>query len=265
MQLERVLTLLREIAPLELAEEWDNVGLLLSPTRSPEVDRVLLTIDLTAAVFDEAVQFGAQLIVAYHPPIFAGLKRITNEDRTGALVLGCIERSIAVYSPHTALDAALGGVNDWLASAFDHRSARALAPKGALIGASDDLTIGQGRLIELSRPIDANAAIAAVKQHLQLERLRHAISHTASIQTVALCPGAGGALLAGVAADLYLTGEMRHHDVLAATARGTHVILTDHTNSERGYLPSFAERICAHAPHVTCRVATVDADPLSIV
>ena len=113
MQCSDVLTVLRRLAPERLAESWDRVGLHLGD-ESWSVERAMLCIDLTEPVMCEAVEQGVNLIVAYHPPIFAPLKSVTAEHWKGRVVLEAIQRKIAVYSPHTALDAAAGGVNDWL-------------------------------------------------------------------------------------------------------------------------------------------------------
>ena len=120
LPLSRAVELLSELAPLRFAESWDNVGLVLGvpPTggTAPTVERALCTIDLTEAVLDEAVARHAGLIVAYHPPIFAPLKKLDGTAAGGGPLLRAAAARIAVYSPHTALDAAPGGVNDWLAA-----------------------------------------------------------------------------------------------------------------------------------------------------
>ena len=108
---------LEKVAPATLAAEWDNVGLLAGDAGAP-CHRVLLTIDLTAAVLDEARELGVQAIVAYHPPIFAPIKRVVKGDRASGIVHDAVRQGIAIFSPHTALDAVAGGVNDWLADAF---------------------------------------------------------------------------------------------------------------------------------------------------
>ncbi len=109
--------LLDSVAPEHLAEGWDQVGLHVGGP-GWAVDRALLCIDLTDAVVSEAAELGCGLIVAYHPPIFAPLKRLTETDWTQRRVLKAAEHGIAVYSPHTALDAVRGGMNDWLAESL---------------------------------------------------------------------------------------------------------------------------------------------------
>jgi dinuclear metal center YbgI/SA1388 family protein len=110
MRLNDLIDWLEKTAPTAAAEAWDNVGLLVGDPASA-VERVLLTIDYTRAVAAEAAEKGCQLVIAYHPPIFSPLKRL----RAGEVVFDSIQRGIAIYSPHTALDVADGGTNDVLA------------------------------------------------------------------------------------------------------------------------------------------------------
>ncbi len=367
--LDQVVAAMQAIAPLELAEDWDNVGLLAAPTRPRRISRALLTIDLTEPVLDEAIARKAELIIAYHPPIFDKLTRLTAGNK-GRIITGAIENRIAIYSPHTALDAAPEGVNDFLARAFDardvspiqhhtttppteelkvvvfvpHRSAdklcNALAQAGAgTIGhythcsfntagigtfLGDDTTnpvvgsagrlesadeirmemvapraalpvithaidqhhpyeqpawevypleprplrdTGIGRLVTLRKATSLDNITHQIKQHLGLDHVRLAApTPRRSIKTIALCAGAGHSVLAPVAADLYLTGEMRHHDVLAANARGTAVVLTDHTHTERPYLPVLKKRLIQQLSRaIAIDIAKRDREPLVIV
>lgn len=108
---------LKKMAPLSLAANWDNVGLLVEPTQQETVRKIFLTNDLTEEVVDEAIaQGGVGFIVSYHPPIFSPLKRLTTATFKERVILKVIEAKIAVYSPHTSLDVVGGGVNDWLAT-----------------------------------------------------------------------------------------------------------------------------------------------------
>ena len=120
MNLQNLIVILDHIAPLRLAESWDNVGLLVGDA-SREVSRAMLTIDYTAEVAQEAKDGSIDLLIAYHPPIFDPLKRITQP-----LLLNAIRRDMAIYSPHTALDVAEGGTNDVLAEVLGLRHCRAL-------------------------------------------------------------------------------------------------------------------------------------------
>ena len=122
--LHDVFNALREIAPEHLAEAWDKVGLHVGDP-SQQVSAGLLCIDLTEAVVEEAVAKGCQLIVAYHPPIFAPIERLTDDGPwTQRRIVKAVRAGIAVYSPHTALDAVRGGTNDWLCDGLGKASTR---------------------------------------------------------------------------------------------------------------------------------------------
>eukprot|EP01112_Ceratiomyxa_fruticulosa_P007223 TRINITY_DN1863_c0_g2_i1.p1 TRINITY_DN1863_c0_g2~~TRINITY_DN1863_c0_g2_i1.p1 ORF type:complete len:421 (+),score=70.46 TRINITY_DN1863_c0_g2_i1:914-2176(+) len=117
MKLKELTAVLKSLAPLHLAESWDNVGLLVEPTDSAtrEVERVFLTNDLTEPVLQESIEKGAQYIVAYHPPIFSPFKSLNTSSAKSRIILKAVENRIAIYSPHTAFDSVQGGINDWIA------------------------------------------------------------------------------------------------------------------------------------------------------
>jgi len=122
----------------------------------------------------------------------------------------------------------------------------------------------------LEQPTELSILVDRVKAALGLPSVRVAAPlgwrDACAIHRVAVCPGAGGNLLTPLrGADLYLTGEMRHHDVLAKVSGGSAVILTDHSNSERGYLPTLAARITAAMHDVSIVISAVNADPLTVV
>lgn len=123
MKLSSLVEILDAIAPTRYAEGWDNVGLLAGDLNS-EITKALLCVDLTESVFQEALIGGHQVVIAYHPPIFQPIKRLTDSE----LVFRAISRGVAIYSPHTALDVAEGGTNDVLAEIAGIRTAQALRP-----------------------------------------------------------------------------------------------------------------------------------------
>lgn len=257
---QTLLSALESIAPTHLAESWDNVGLLVDPGEKLEFERVCITVDLTTPVLEEALQAGADFIVAYHPPIFTGLKRLRLGQPKEEVVVRALRRGLTIYSPHTALDAVAGGMTEWLG--------RALGPgrMSPIAVHERDPRSGAGRLVRLDRPVSLERALQMTKAHLGLSQLRVSRAEPERpITTVAVCPGAGGAVFERAPkVDLLLTGEMRHHDVLEWRARGTHVILTDHTNTERGYLPHLARDLVRACPGLDVQVSRQDADPLRI-
>jgi len=263
-----LLAVLNELAPLALAEEWDSVGLLIEPEGPERVQRVLLAIDLSAPVLEEALRRKAELIVAYHPPIFGHLTALRRSVPKERVLLRAVAAGIYVYAPQPALDAVVGGVNDWLADGLGAAERAPLLPaapveadESAKAGAPRD---GQGRLVRLPRAVSLETVVGRVKRHLGLKHLRvaRAAAGANQVHTLAVCAGAGGSVLRGVEADVYLTGEMKHHDVMAALGGGTSVILCEHTNTERGYLPTLRRNLRKRLSDLEVIVSRADREPL---
>ena len=126
---------------------------------------------------------------------------------------------------------------------------------------------GMGRMVHLKEALPLSQVIDLVKEHLKLKNVRLAVSEEISmIKTVAVCAGSGGSLLKNVKADLYLTGEMSHHEVLDAVHHGTNVILCEHSNTERGFLLKWKDvlqGVLGENMHIA--VSLNDRDPLTTI
>ena len=253
MKLKAFIQTLEEIAPLDLAEEWDNPGLLIEPLKMRDINKVLLCIDLTEAVAREAIQKKVDAIVTYHPLFFGGFQALEKSNPQARTAMRLIQKDIAVYSPHTALDAAPGGVNDWLADTLGD---------GDLYCAET----GGARIVELTSPVKLPTLGKRIKSNLRLHHLKTATASNKAIKTIAVCAGAGTEALRGIKADCWLTGEMKHHDVLGAKETGTSVILCGHTETERGYLKILRRLLLAETEKtVEVLISKADAAPLKAV
>ncbi|XP_003706584.2 cytosolic iron-sulfur assembly component 1 isoform X2 [Megachile rotundata] len=262
--LTQVVETLHKFADPALASSWDNVGLLIEPTETKLVSHILLTNDLTESVMQEALGLKTDMIITYHPLIFAPLKTIRACNWKEKIIAKCLENRIAVYSPHTSFDSVKGGVNDWLASAFQN----VLESSTPIEVNESNADYGYGRICTLKSKISIEDAVQRVKDLTGLKhvRLARACRTDGLISTIALCAGSGASILKNVSADLYLTGEMLHHDVLDAVHKGISVILTNHSDSERGFLKAFAftlEDMLNKSVNVS--VSKHDADPLKTV
>ncbi|KAK7036284.1 GTP cyclohydrolase 1 type 2/Nif3 [Favolaschia claudopus] len=239
---------MRRIAPPVLAGSWDNIGLILeSPVKnaSAAANRVLLTIDITPAVFDEAIASGASMIVSYHPPIFRGLKSLTLGNPLQGTLLRCAAAGISVYSPHSALDGVFGGINEWLTTCIGGDVEQLVALKWKKEFGSLG---GDGRRVTFDPPISMEVLVGRIKKNLSLSQVQVGYSPVKPdrlVSSVAICAGSGGSVFSEMdkPADVWFTGELSHHEILAAVAAGTHVILCGHTNTERGYLPTLATKL----------------------
>ncbi|PGH00310.1 YbgI/family dinuclear metal center protein [Helicocarpus griseus UAMH5409] len=255
-----VVNSMRKLYPEGLADKsFDNTGVLLeSPFNFArrQKNSVLLTIDLTKAVADEAIERGDSIIITYHPTIFRGLKSLTLNDPQQTSLLHLAQHGISVYSPHTAVDAAPGGNADWLLDIVT--ASEPSIPPGPSIPHSRSTLIpnqnpppgfenaGNGRLATLEKPCMlisiVNKLIASIDKPdgipVALPQGKD-MSDIDDVRTIATCAGSGSSILmknGKPVADVLVTGEMSHHDALAAVENGAAVVSLFHSNSERGYL-----------------------------
>ncbi len=377
MKLASILPRIASLAREHLAEPWDKVGLQVGDP-AQNVRNVMLCIDLTEPVLDEAIAAKCQLVIAYHPPLFEPLTSLTTASWKERVIRKAVQRGIAIYSPHTALDADADGINDWLVKGLgaatsvpmrcsdttpgaamkivtfvppEHadRVRHAMAHAGAgrighyshcsfsslgegtfrgdetthpAVGSpgrlervpevrlemlchpqSADLhdvlralvqahpyeepaidvipsdsgkrlieppapAVGAGRVGYLASPITLQTLAARVKKRLRVRSVDIAtpppgvrwMAPRGRISQFAVCAGAGGPLLKDCGPfPAFITGEMRHHDILDATQRGITVILAGHTQTERPYLPVYRTRLAAlQLPGITWRVSRAD-------
>lgn len=247
-------------------KSWDNTGLLIDSS-SDEIAsdniRVLLTIDLTQAVADEAIKTKSNVIMAYHPFIFRGLKSITTQDPQQRSLIKLIQNNISVYCPHTAVDSAKGGVNDYLSDGiskgFEVTSRETIEPDSSEEGC------GMGRLITLANPVALadlvkNAKLSLNINHVQVARARGE-NEDHQISKIAICAGSGGSIFKDVDADLYYTGELSHHEALFFTESGSSIITCNHSNTERAFLPVMKDQLLKELPQAEVLVSKTDKDP----
>lgn len=197
MTVQDIFDLLNEKAPFASAEDWDNPGLLVGDPNRP-VERVLVALDATAGAVDTAVALGAALILTHHPVIFAPLKRLNANSVPYRLA----QEGIALIATHTNLDKAIGGVNDTLADRLGLEN----------VTIAED---GYTRIGVLPGEMTARDFAAHVA-HVLDTPVRYA--GETPVATVAVCGGGGGDFIAGCVglADAYVTGEVKHHEWLAA-------------------------------------------------
>ncbi|PVU94514.1 hypothetical protein BB561_002496 [Smittium simulii] len=278
--LSRVQAYMEKLAPLRLAAgSWDNVGTLLDPPKSrANANKVFLTIDLTDESLKEALSDEkVGVIIAYHPPIFVGWKSLVKSDYKKNIILQAAIEGVSIYSPHTALDSCKLGINNWLCSRLGEGKSSPITPivDPTLV---DQEGAGEGRILVLDTPMPLSLLIKKVKKNFNLEHVRVARSknhHKSSeldhpIKTIAICAGSGISVIKNSKVDLFFTGEMSHHDILAAVSSDTSCILVEHSNSERGYLEilkGFLEKGLnsdGHGDQVSIVVSQTDSDPILI-
>jgi dinuclear metal center YbgI/SA1388 family protein len=255
LSLADVLEFLRQLAPLEAAEAWDNVGHLWGDAQGP-VSRVMTCLTLSPDVADEAIENRAELIVVHHPILFRPVQRLTHETPTGAMLLALARNDVAVYSAHTAYDNAAEGINRQLA---DRLGLESVAPLRVVE------TAEIGRLGRLPQPRKLKDLIADVKRLLGVTETQYVGSPELRVERIAIGCGSGAEFLddaIGQDCQVLLTGEARFHACLEARERGLALILLGHFASEQPAMHILADQIRKRFPALTVWASTVESDPI---
>jgi dinuclear metal center YbgI/SA1388 family protein len=251
---------LRSLAPLELAETWDNVGLLLGDEAQP-VERVMTCLTLSSDVADEALDRGAHLVVTHHPVLFRAVKSLTSATVEGRTLLKLLAAQVAVYSPHTAFDSSEAGINAQLAAALNLSDVKPLRPPLA----SAESIAGGGRFGTLPREMALPLFLEHVKAALNVERLQFAAAGAPTIRTVAVACGSAAEFIADATragCDALVTGEARFHACLEARDAGLALVLAGHYATERPGLEQLARTLSAAFPDIDVWASTTETDPV---
>ena len=259
MNINKVVFLLNELSPLNLAADWDNVGLLVNSKNNIKINNILLTIDLTEAVLKEAIKNKINLIISYHPFLFNSFNKINCNNKKNDILIHLIKNDIAVYSPHTALDNIENGINDWLANSLNEDTIETV-----YTSTIDPLPCA--KIVHLKKSMTIYLLSKKIKEYLNLKYLRIASVDNKEIKSIAFCAGSGSDILKNINADCYVTGEMSHHNILSANANGIHVILSEHTHTERGYLKIYKKMIKSKIDkNIKIMISKFDRDPIKLI
>ncbi len=218
-------------APFETQMSFDNAGLIIGDENAVS-DTVLVTLDVTADVIREAIKNNANIIVSHHPVIFHPIKSLASDS----VPFLCAKYNMTVISAHTNLDIAKGGVNDTLAEL-----------SGVIAGENfpdDCMIIGH-----LRKPIPCRDFAKSLKNNLNISGLRY--TDTGMIQKIAVSCGAGGDnifLAKKYGADGFITGEIKHHEIIYANDHHIAVFDLGHFNSENLIIPKLVKMLSEKFP-----------------
>ena len=246
MKVKDIIKVIEDFAPLSIQEGWDNSGLCIGSPEDP-VTSVLMGLDCTPELVDEAVACGADMIVTHHPLIFSGLKKISPEDKVGEAVMKAIKAGISIYAAHTNADKVIAGVSGAMA--------RRLGLKDVTILDEDGDDTGLGVVGNLPEPMSSQEALAFVKERFGLKVLKSSRPIDGQVCRVALCGGSGGSLIKAArrsGAQLYISGDISYHNFF--TEDGFMIMDIGHYESEieivdilfsliKKNFPTFAVRI----------------------
>ncbi|PQO35735.1 Nif3-like dinuclear metal center hexameric protein [Blastopirellula marina] len=265
LNLTSVCEFLERFAPRQLAESWDNVGLLVGDSEQ-SIEGIVTCLTVTPEVVEEAVEAGADLIVTHHPMPFRPLKQITTDSTVGQMLLKLIQNNIAVYSPHTAFDSCAEGINFQLAKGIGLTDIQPLIPVDLLGDSGLTSQVGTGRRGKFAEGGMPLARIAeAAKQVTGASMVKVVGRGTAEIETVAVGCGSAGELLSAAIenkVDCLILGETSFHTCLEAKAQNVALVLVGHYASERFAVENLATILAEAFPSVNAWSSRQEADPI---
>lgn len=249
---------LESVAPLDLQEAYDNSGLLIG-SPDEEVKGIVICLDCTEEVIDEAVRKGCNLVISHHPAIFYGLKRITGQNPTERLVQKAIREEVAVYAIHTNLDnVLLNGVNQRIARQLGMEIDGILRPK------EGSFETGAGIIAYFPEAMAEVSFLQLLKDRMQAEVIRHTRLKGKAIQRVAICGGSGSFLLedafrSGV--DALVTADYKYHGFFDADGK---LLVCDigHYESEQYTINLLQELISSNFTTFAAHCTEINTNPV---
>ena len=218
--------------PKNLAEEWDNVGLLVGDNKR-EIKKIQISLDATEVAIDNAIKNSVDMIVTHHPMIFKGVKSIDNSTILGRKIIKLIENRINLYTLHTNLDSAFNGLNDYILKQLGIKESKIIDEN------INGLNCGIGRIYRLEKEISILEYINFLKEKLEIENVRVVGDVRKNIKKIALVNGSGMSYWRKVKkldVDLFITGDIGYHEALDAKENNLSLIDIGHFESEKCFV-----------------------------
>lgn len=208
--LNEIVDSIESLWPLSGAEEWDAPG-VISGSGTAQVSRVLLTVDVTEEVINEAIDGEFDLVIAHHPLLMRGVKTLAEETSKGAILAKAIRNGVAIYAAHTNADIVATGVSACLAARLGLTDLTPLVP-------TNSPSVGHGRLGFLASSLTLGEFARGIARSIPATAtgIRVAGNFEQSVSKIAVCGGAGDSFISDAyqsGADVYVTSDLRHHPV----------------------------------------------------
>ena len=262
MKVSEITEILDKWMPISIAEDFDNVGLIVGDLNS-EVKNILVTLDTTLNVVDEALDKDCNLIVSYHPIIFNGLKKITTDSGyVQKSVIKAVKNNISVYAIHTSLDNHPEGISYFLSKKIGLKKISTLIPK---IDNKNNFKIGMGTKGELIEPMEENNFFDLIKNKLELKYLRHSVKINKKISKVSIVVGSGSFAIKNSLdsnVDAFITSDLKYHNFYEADNKA---ILVDigHYESENHIKLIIKEFLNKKLPNFTILLSKENINPVN--
>ena len=264
MQIQEIISILESWAPLKYQESYDNSGLLVGDSKA-EVTTALITLDCTEAVIDEAIQEKCNLIIAHHPIVFSGLKKMIGQNYVERTILKAIKNDIAIYAIHTNLDNIATGVNSIISERIGLQNTKILSPKLSMNPNLDNEVIGSGMIGELKEEMSLLELLEFLKIQFDLKAIKYT-ECTKKIKRVAVCGGSGSFLRLDAYAnnaDAFITSDFKYHEWFDAEGQMSFIDI-GHYESERFTKELIYDYLKKNALHLHPQISGIDTNPVKI-
>lgn len=227
MKIKQVTHFLEELAPLQDAEDFDNVGLLVGNYQT-EITNILVTLDTLEITIDEAIEKKCNLIISFHPIIFSGLKHLNGNNYVERVAIKAIQNNIAIYAMHTALDNSFDGVSAKMCEVLGLVNRQFLIPNATK-------NIGMGMLAEFPSALSEKDFLNILRDRFNAKGIRYSPLLNKKIKRVAVLGGSGAFAIDAakkIGADAYVSADFKYHDFFKAE---NEILLVDigHYESEQ--------------------------------
>lgn len=224
--------IMEQLAPSILKENYDNVGLMVGD-KEAQITKILIALDCTMDVIDEAVDTGCNFILTHHPLLFIKPKTITSDTLIGKKIIKLIKNNINVYSSHTNLDSVKGGLNDIATEMLGFTKAAVV--ESSIITGYDNEHNGIGRIVTLDNPILLMDLCEKVKKSFNAEQIRYVGEDNSLIKTIAIINGSGEdffEICKNLKVDCIITGDTKYHGACDLKEQGIALIDAGHFTTE---------------------------------
>ena len=257
MQLKEITNTLENWCPLNSAEEFDNVGLLVGNSNEI-INKAIITIDTTEEVVDEAIKNDCNLIITFHPIIFDGLKNITEQTYVERIVFKAIQNNINIYAIHTNLDNNPRGVNYKICQKLELNNTKFLISK-------NEGAFGMGMIGELNTELSEIDFFNFLKSKMNINNIKHSPFTGKKIKKIAVLGGSGSFAIENAItekADCYLTSDLKYHDYFKADNK---ILLADigHYESEQFTKELILEFLNEKIPKFACIISKSNTNPVN--
>jgi dinuclear metal center YbgI/SA1388 family protein len=255
-----IIEMLETLSPVNFAEDWDNIGLLVG-RRDKDVDTVYIALDATDEVVEDAINVGADMLITHHPLIFKKMGRVNTDDFIGRRVYNLIRNDISCYAMHTNFD--VMGMADAAADELGLKDREVLD-----VTYEDDISKeGCGRVGSLKSCMSVEELAKIVKRKFNVPNVRVFGDLGDIVKVAAIIPGSGGSFIDNaikMGADVIITGDIDHHEGIDAVAKGLVVIDAGHYGIEKLFIPYMEEFIKRELPKIKIYKAAIK-EPFVVV